>query len=95
MNILLVSLPIAGLFWTLFLLLFSFGGVYVAELVKLGWAYKTQSPPPSTAQPEQQEKAPAEKTQEPIYYIVERKKRPPKSGFEDPKPFTFKSDRDN
>ena len=93
MNTLLISLPIAGLFWTLFLFIFCFGGVYVAELVKLGWAYKTQSPPEkNTTPPERQEKAPAEKPQEPIYYIVERKKRLPKSGFEDAKPFTFKND---
>ena len=53
---------------------------------------KTELDAPEEVKAVNKEKAPAEKPQEPIYYIVERKKRLPKSGFEDAKPFTFKND---
>ncbi|MBQ7322972.1 MAG: hypothetical protein IJW96_00205 [Clostridia bacterium] len=92
MNTLLISIPLQGFFWTIFLFLFCFGGMYVVELIKLGWLYQ-YNPPPDTNKEEvktEKEKAPASNAQEPIYYIVEKKKRRPKTDYGDPKPFRFK-----
>ena len=86
---LLLSLGFQGLFWTLLLFGLCFGGIYAVELAKLGWAYRNQPPPKDQSE---NEKTPAEKPQEPIYYIVEKKRRNSKGGYEysEPKPFSFK-----
>lgn len=88
---LLISLGVQGLLWTLLLLALCFGGVYVASLARLGWEYKTERENAALEEGAKKEKsAPAEKPQEPIYYIVEKKKRRPKNGYGTPKPIQFK-----
>lgn len=88
---LLISLTMQGFLWTLLLLLLCFAGVYVAELARVGWAYKNDEQKQSDGQKEEEKKTPAEKPQEPIYYIVEKKKRRPKStNYGDPQPIQFK-----
>ena len=89
LHTLLLSLGFQGLFWTLLLFALCFGGIFLVELAKLGWTYRNEPLPQSE---EKKEKTPAEKPQEPIYYIVEKKKRKSKNGYEysEPQPFTFK-----
>ena len=93
---LLIALGFQGLLWTFLLILLCFGGVYVVGLARLGWEYKTEQaktpapPPKSIEKTKEEKKAPAEKSQEPIYYIVEKKKRRPKTDYGEPKPFQFK-----
>ena len=93
---LLIPLAFQGLLWTLVLLVFCFGGVYLANLARLGWEYQSEqakapdSPENPQEKPKEEKKAPTEKPQEPIYYIVEKKKRRPKTDYGDPKPFRFK-----
>ena len=79
-NLLLPS-PVQGLLWTILIALLCFLGVHVTALAKLGWRYQSQrkkaeetSPPPKD-----EKRTPAEKPQAPVYYIVEKKKRLPKS----------------
>lgn len=92
---LLIPLGFQGLIWTLLLLSFCFGGVYVANLARLGWEYnvereKAPDPAPKPQEKQKEEKkTPAQKTQEPIYYIVEKKKRRPKSDYGEPKRIHF------
>ena len=93
---LLIPLAFQGLLWTIVLLAFCFGGVIVANLARLGWEYRSErAKAPATSEkpqetPKEEKKAPAEKPQEPIYYIVEKKKRRPKGDFGEAKPFQFK-----
>ena len=83
------------MFWCIALFLLCFFFVHLARLVAFGQKYRKQNSetanPPSTppkAPPDEQKKAPPQ-TNEPIYYIVERKKRT-KSTFSDPKRINFK-----
>ena len=85
---LLLSLGLQGLFWTLFLLAVCFGGVYIANLARLGWEYKNT---PENPPPKEEKSAPATNTQEPIYYIVENKRRHPKGDYGKPKQIHFKN----
>ncbi len=83
---LLLSLPIQGMLWSMLVFALCFFGVCATELIQLGWKYKNTDDAP----PEKEEKAPAETPQEPIYYIVEKKKRRTKTDYGEPKPFQFK-----
>ncbi len=90
MNIFLLSLQALGGLWLILLFGFCFLGVHIAKLAKLGWSQSKKTPPPK---PEAKQEPPKEKQApkaEPVYYIVERKKRPPKNTYGEPKPFQFK-----
>ena len=93
---LLISLGFQGFLWTLLLIVLCFGGVYVAGLARLGWEHKSErakapeEAPKTPEKPKEEKKAPAEKAPEPVYYIVEKKKRRPKTDYGEPKPFQFK-----
>ena len=95
-KLLLLSPALTGFFSLLGLFLFSFLFVHGAKLILFGWLYQqnnVQKPPEPTKPPEKKEpveekQAPA--AQEPVYYIVERKKRRAKSTYSDPKEFRFK-----
>ena len=98
-SILLVS-SVWGFISVLFLFLFCFFCVHVVKLAKIGRYYQKEnakkanaSPPPQPTQDNEKEKAqekPSESNRgEPIYYIVERKKRT-KSSFGPPKRIDFK-----
>ena len=89
---LLLSTPIQGLLWCIFLFLFCLVGVHIARLAQIGWAYQSQKRKPDAPPPPTEKKAPAEKPQEPIYYIVERKARKAKPTYGEPKPIQFRKE---
>lgn len=89
---LLLSLPIKGMLWTIALFLVCFIGTHVVILTRLGWEYQQQKNEPTTDKKEketEEKKAPPEKQAEPIYYIVERKTRRAKSTYGEPKQINF------
>ena len=92
MNILSAS-PALGIVWASLLFILCFLFVHIAKLASLGWKYrKTQNTPekPTAPAPAPEKKAPAEeKPQEPVYYIVEKKRRA-KTTFSEPKQIRFK-----
>ena len=88
MNCLLLSLPAQGFLWILFLFAFSFFCVILIRLALLGANANRETPPEHTDKKEEK-KAPAQ-PQEPIYYIVEKKTRRPKSSYSEPKQINFK-----
>ena len=81
-TILLVKNPVFGVFCLVFLFLFCFFAVHLLIVVKRG--LKPAPPPPPPEKPKDP------KPPEPVYYIVEKKKRPPKSGYGEPKEFRFR-----
>lgn len=90
---LLLSSPAKGLLWFLLLFLACLVGVHIARLALLGWEYKTQKQKPQETPPppeKEQKKTPAQTSQEPIYYIVERKTRRPKTAYGEPKQINFR-----
>lgn len=94
MNALLIR-PIAmGAIWLSLLFTFCFLGVHIAQLAKIGWKHLS-APSAEPNKPQNQpaapdKKAPAPQTaQEPVYYIVERKKKRPKTNYGEPKPIRF------
>ena len=60
--------------------------IHTVKLIKIGWLAQKKEKPPE----KKEEKAPAQpNTQEPVYYIVERKRRT-KSSYGEPKRINFK-----
>ena len=93
MDILLISLPIKGMLWTILLFLVCFFGTHVIILARLGWEYQQRNATPTVEKSEEkaeEKKAPPEKQAEPIYYIVERKTRRAKPTYGEPKQINFK-----
>jgi hypothetical protein len=92
LNRLLISLPLQGFLWILFLFVFSFFCVHLVKLALLGAESLRKTPPEPLKPPEKTEekKAPAPQAQEPVYYIVEKKTRRPKSSYSEPKQIKFK-----
>ena len=89
-SLLLVSAGL-GFVWLVLLFLFCFCGVHGIRIAKYGWTPRKQ-PPAKPAQPTppiEKEKAPAP-PQEPIYYIVEKKRTRQKNKYGEPKEFRFK-----
>lgn len=91
----LLSTNLWGMAWLALLFLLCFALVHTVKLVRLGQKYcKTQNAKNAPAPAPQKENTAQEKTTptpsgEPIYYIVERKKRP-KSTYTEPKRIHFK-----
>ena len=93
LNGLLISLPMQGFLWILFLFAFSFFCVHLLKLARLGADTLRQTPsstPEEKEEEKEEEKAPAPQPQEPVYYIVEKKTRRPKSSYSEPKQIKFK-----
>lgn len=88
---LLISTPIKGFLWCILLFLLCLAGVHIARLAQLGWASQKQKKEPVKTPPPPEKKAPTEKPQEPIYYIVERKSRKAKPAYGEPKPIQFRN----
>ena len=90
---LLLSRGVLGLFWSVFLFALCFACIHIAKLARLGALYRkstSQKPPEPPNPPEKEkEKAPAS-AQEPVYYIVERKKKRAKPQYGEPKEIRFK-----
>ncbi len=77
-----------GVVWIGLLFGLCFLLVHLIKLVKLGWEHRAPTPPPKPTEKEEQ-KAPAKTSQEPVYYIVEKKRRA-KTSFGEPKQIRFK-----
>ena len=95
MNTLLLSAAL-GIFWLILLFVLCFIGVHVLRLAHMGQLYRkqeTQTPEPPKGEKEEKPasapEAPPQTQNEPIYYIVERKKRV-KSSLGEPKQIRFK-----
>ena len=88
----LLSVPLSGAFWLIFLFILCFFGVHVVRLAKIGWKYQKRhgEPAPTNSQkreaPDSQPNAPPE----PVYYIVERKRKRPRETYSPPKEIKFK-----
>ena len=90
LNNLLISSAVLGAVWLVVLFVTSFFAVHVIKLARLGL----------NAQPKPKEEKPAPKpperknepasTPEPVYYIVERKRKRAKSSYSTPKEIKFK-----
>lgn len=86
----LLAAGIDGFFHLLFLLIFCFVGTHLILLARIGWLHQTKQEKNADDEPKNAEnKAPAP-SQEPIYYIVERKTKRAKSSYGTPKQFRFK-----
>jgi hypothetical protein len=85
---LLISNPVKGLFGCILLFLLCLAGVHIARLARMGWVYQAQKRKP-VKPPTPEQKTPAEKPQEPVYYIVERKKRKAQPSYGEPKRIHF------
>ncbi len=88
---LLSATPFFGVLWLAILFGACFLGVHIARLVRFGWLYqKKEDPPKPTEEKEKKEKAPEPKpSAEPVYYIVERKRKTRQS-YGEPKEIRFK-----
>lgn len=86
----LLSAPaVFGVLWLVLLFGACFLGVHIARLVKFGWLYQKKEEPQKPAE-EKKEKAPEPKpSAEPVYYIVERKRKTRQS-YGEPKEIRFK-----
>ncbi len=89
---LLISTPVKGLLWCILLFILCLIGVHIARLAQIGWTYQIQKDKKTPPPPPPEKKAPAEKPQEPIYYIVERKTRKAKPAYSEPKPIQFRKE---
>ena len=91
MKNLLITRAGAGVIWALVLFLICFFAVHISRLASLGrQAQKRmqQDAPPPKPNQEPEKKAP-QPSGEPIYYIVEKKRRA-KTSFSQPKEIKFK-----
>ncbi len=91
-NNLLAATAFLGVFWLAVIFGGCFLSVHIARLVKFGWLYqkKEEPPKPTEAKEEKKEKAPEPKpSAEPVYYIVERKRKTRQS-YGEPKEIRFK-----
>ena len=102
----LLSAAASGAFWLILLFVVSFLAVHTVRLAKIGWNYqKRHVTPPDKSSAEKRGSEPArrdppaketseapaaEKPPEPVYYIVERKKRRPRETYSPPKEIKFK-----
>ena len=102
----LLSAAASGAFWLILLFVVSFLAVHTVRLAKIGWNYqKRHVTPPEKSSAEKRGSEPArrdppaketseapaaEKPPEPVYYIVERKKRRLRETYSPPKEIKFK-----
>ena len=94
MNDLLTN-PLLGGFFLILLFACCFLLVHIFLLVKIGWEHQTgerkKNPTlENEKQPEKPTEKPEKKPPQPVYYIVERKKKKPKNYYTEPKEFRFK-----
>ena len=94
-NNLLSATAFFGVFWLAVIFGGCFLGVHIARLVRFGWLYQKQEDAPKATnekegKEEKKEKAPEPKpSAEPVYYIVERKRKTRQS-YGEPKEIRFK-----
>lgn len=80
---------VGGVFCTAFLFTLCFVCIHILKCAKIGWKQRRQNPPDGNPKSTQNEKAPAP-PQEPVYYIVEKKRTHPKTKYTEPKEIRFK-----
>ena len=95
----LLSTAFIGFIWLGVLFGVCFACVHIAKLARLGYLYGRKRKPTSPAPPPQKTNEPAPKQEkqpssadgekEPVYYIVERKRRV-KTGYSQPKEIKFR-----
>ena len=88
---LLSAYAVGGIFSLLFLFILCFVCVHILKCAKIGFAQHkkpTDPPTPPTPPKEDVKKAPA--PQEPVYYIVERKRTRAKPKYSEPRQIQFK-----
>lgn len=78
--------PASGVFWLIMLFAFCFFFVHLVLYAKAGWDAVHRKKPTPTEKPKD---AQPEKKPEPVYYIVEKKKKRPKSTFSEPREIHF------
>lgn len=88
---LLLGLPFQGCIWLVALFFAFFIGAHVVKLAKEGWQTRRKQekqvePSPTETKKETPNPSPS---QEPVYYIVEKKRRRPKRDYGEPKPIRF------
>lgn len=95
---LLSATALLGVFWLAVIFGVCFFGVHIARLVRFGWLYQKKEEPQKATEEkegkeekaEKKEKAPEPKpSAEPVYYIVERKRKTRQS-YGEPKEIRFK-----
>ena len=82
---LLLFSPLGGIIGLLVMLIASFVGVHIFLLAKTGWEIKKtkkDKPAPPTEKPQ--------KPPEPVYYLVEKRKKRPKNSYSPPREIHFK-----
>lgn len=88
MNALLIS-PFFGIFGLCFLFILSFFVVHIIKLARIGYRAQTPAPKAETKREEEKKEAPSKQTsKEPVYYIVEKKRRA-KTSYSPPKEIRF------
>lgn len=89
----------SGAFWLLFLFFVCFFGIHIVRLAKIGWQYRKGAPNPAPKAEEKPRPAPQPQAQapqtpqappEPVYYIVERKRKRPRETYSTPREIRFK-----
>ena len=86
-TLLLSTRAVGGAFCLIFLFLLCFVCVHILKCAKIGFFQNRKPHPPQKT--EEKEKAPAP-PQEPIYYIVEKKRTRAKAKYGEPKQIHFK-----
>lgn len=86
-----------GAFWLLFLFFVCFFGIHIVRLAKIGWQYRKGAPKPAPKAEEKPRPAPQPQAPqtpqappEPVYYIVERKRKRPRETYSTPREIRFK-----
>ena len=79
----LLSVQWQGFGWCIMLFLLVVVAVHLAKLIAVGYRTLFRKLPPEPPKI-------AEKKPEPVYYIVERKKRRPKKEYAEPKEISFR-----
>lgn len=85
---LLSARAVGGAFCLIFLFSFCFVCVHILKCAKIGF-FQSRKTPDAPPKKEEKEKAPAP-PQEPIYYIVEKKRTRAKPKYGEPKEIRFK-----
>ena len=95
-GVLLSAFP-GGAFWLLFLFFVCFFGIHIVRLAKIGWQYRKGAPKPAPKAEEKPRPAPQPQAPqtpqappEPVYYIVERKRKRPRETYSTPREIRFK-----
>ena len=88
---LLISLPAKGCIWCFALFVFFFFSAHIIKLAKEGWqARHTKTDDNADEKTDTKKETPAPSVSpQPIYYIVEKKRRRPKQDYGEPKSIKF------